>query len=110
MGAKHTPGPWTSLSADMAGTEGIQIRDAKQYAVATLTGPWTLDQEKANARLIAVAPEMLDELQFLIDQCIEVEEREYSDGTTYEVEVMHVDSATVKRIRALVSKATGGVE
>ena len=51
--SKHTPGPWHT-----AGEQGVQIRSAKDQIAKV----WTMrgNEWKANARLIAVAPELLE--------------------------------------------------
>ena len=51
----HTPGPWHT-----AGDQGVQIRSAKDQIAKV----WTMrgNEWKANARLIAAAPEMLEAL------------------------------------------------
>lgn len=69
---KHTPGPWTvfvpaSLDVCYEGGEcPATIRGAGIH-VATMPGeqPCFTRTEKANARLIAAAPELLEALEFL---------------------------------------------
>jgi hypothetical protein len=48
--SKHTPGPWHT-----AGEQGVQIRSAKDQIAKV----WTMrgNEWKANARLIAAAPD-----------------------------------------------------
>lgn len=53
-----------------------------------------------------LAQAMLEELQFLLDHRIEPQTRQYSDGTDYEVETIKAYESDVKRIRALVLRAT----
>jgi putative SOS response-associated peptidase YedK len=52
MNAQHTPGPWHT-----AGEQGVQIRSAK-HQIAKV---WAMrgNEWKANARLIAAAPDLL---------------------------------------------------
>ena len=54
--SKHTPGPWHT-----AGEQGVQIRSAKDQIAKV----WTMrgNEWKANARLIAAAPELLELLR-----------------------------------------------
>jgi hypothetical protein len=60
MKPKHTPGPWTSNDAK----EGLLIvRDSQGFGVTELYTQHDLTVEKANARLIAAAPEMLEALE-----------------------------------------------
>ncbi len=56
---KHTPGPWT-LHAHM---EGADVRKG-QHMICTMNVEGASDT--ANARLIAVAPELLKELRFAL--------------------------------------------
>ena len=51
--SKHTPGPWHT-----AGEQGVQIRSAKDQIAKV----WTMrgNEWKANSRLIAAAPELLE--------------------------------------------------
>lgn len=70
MKNKFTPGPWKVSDREMKKNEhgalGIDI-DFKKYTLSNAT-VWCLDdepseEEKANARLIAAAPELLDVCQ-----------------------------------------------
>ena len=57
--SKHTQGPWHT-----AGEQGVQIRSAKDQIAKV----WTMrgNEWKANARLIAAAPELLEALQEVV--------------------------------------------
>lgn len=61
-GAKHTPGPWVWQHWP----DG-QNTVATQATLGTVANVWTsgagVDIDKANARLIAAAPELLEALQ-----------------------------------------------
>jgi hypothetical protein len=59
MNTQHTPGPWHT-----AGDQGVQIRSEK-HQIAKV---WTMrgNEWKANARLIAAAPDLLEALQHLM--------------------------------------------
>lgn len=59
MSAQHTPGPWHT-----AGDQGVQIRSQRDQIAKV----WTMrgNEWKANARLIAAAPELLEALQFVM--------------------------------------------
>lgn len=58
---KYTPGPW-----HLAGEQGVQIRSKKDQIAKV----WTMrgNEWKANARLIAAAPELLEALQAIKDR------------------------------------------
>ena len=64
MNARHTPGPWHT-----AGDQGVQIRSEK-HQIAKI---WTMrgDEWKANARLIATAPDLLASLEEVLAYCKE---------------------------------------
>lgn len=59
MSAKHTPGPWHT-----AGDQGVQIRSQRDQIAKV----WTMrgNEWKANARLIASAPELLEALKAVL--------------------------------------------
>jgi hypothetical protein len=61
MTTQHTPGPWHT-----AGDQGVQIRSEK-HQIAKV---WTMrgNEWKANARLIAAAPDLLEALRELVSQ------------------------------------------
>ena len=101
----HTPGPWAIVDRDdslviqtesQAKTKygasryaclgGFDRHDDKQYAEA-----------KANARLIAAAPDLLEALQDLFIDCMACD---YNDGFN--------TSPLAKKVRAAIAKATGG--
>ena len=61
MNGKHTPGPWVSIGASVYIEEG-----ADHYSIAICTcndARRNQEDQEANARLIAAAPEMLEALQ-----------------------------------------------
>lgn len=59
MTTKHSPGPWT--------LNGVLVRDAENLPIADAYGRETDPIHKANARLIAAAPELLEACQELAD-------------------------------------------
>lgn len=76
--AQHTPGPWAMADYGgrgpaMRGTRSFKTRivAAKQMVAFTVTerGDDGLLEAEANARLIAVAPELHEELGGLIEFC-----------------------------------------
>jgi hypothetical protein len=81
----HTLGPWHT-----AGDQGVQIRSAKDQIAKV----WTMrgDEWKANARLIAAAPELLEALQ-LADAML--------SGANMNASVVE------RKVRAAIAKATG---
>ena len=80
--SEHTPGPWHT-----AGEQGVQIRSAKDQIAKV----WTMrgNEWKANAHLIAAAPDLLEALQDMV-----------SDHAS-------LSAATLAFARAAIAKATG---
>ncbi|AVQ10122.1 hypothetical protein [Siphoviridae environmental samples] len=78
--SKHTPGPWT-WNEDFEGLLGASDADVLHYA--DYEGMWLSDYKgcrQANARLIAAAPELLENLMGCMEalasyapDCIEVQ-------------------------------------
>ena len=100
---KHTSGPWIVyefLSQDCEGDDAethIQCYaddDGENGASLAFVNRWTYGDEpateesKANARLIAAAPELLEALKYLCD-------------------VSHTDPKAFDQARAAIAKATG---
>ena len=63
---KHTPGLWSKIQG--IDHTAASIRTESGISVATAFGS-EFDQTKANARLIAAAPELLAMLKKLVDDC-----------------------------------------
>ena len=99
--SKHTPGPWewygpNLLCGGERQSENIlnSADDGKSYGMhsALIEHHWDGDVAKANARLIAAAPDLLEaskEMLQLIDA------------------ICRVEGATVRKARAAIAKATG---
>jgi hypothetical protein len=62
--SKHTPGPWHYAECQM-GTPFVDTESVGDLLAAALP----LDEEKANARLIAAAPDLLAALEDMIGHC-----------------------------------------
>jgi|688.fasta_scaffold00370_84 hypothetical protein len=108
MDAKHTPGPWFVLP--LSTTMGAEAREPGSFSIGTSEDagkanilcsrfPWLecADEMRANARLIAAAPELLKALRAIDDAF---------------VDDSHVDADTptgraIIAARAAVSKAEG---
>lgn len=70
MEAKHTPGPWFITGGEMTKYVEARIGNRLLQEVAAV-GPTVADdgygdQQQANARLIAAAPELLEALQAVL--------------------------------------------
>ncbi len=59
---KHTSGPWMPEKSDEP-LRGVWLQDSKGEYVALACKCETIDQEQANSRLIAAAPEMYELLE-----------------------------------------------
>ena len=89
----HTPGPWT-VSADGAGRLLI---DGKGGFVCNLDQPYSTER-KANAALIAAAPELLvalDDSIFQLETLIKTQPKEYQAG----------NQIILRKARAAIAKA-----
>lgn len=97
---KHTPGPWHVGNVNKSrNKEFISINCGEGNAVYTIAQTIPLrdsatDEDRANARLIAAAPELLEALA---DLC-------YVVGHAYQ------DSNVFKNARKVIEKATGEKE
>ena len=98
--SKHTPGPW-SIDNPKKGHVCISAPESRFWDLAKVV--WQNDcdaelgqpspQEEANARLIAAAPELLEALESLLDEC---------EGTVMQTSANH----SIERARAAIAKAT----
>jgi hypothetical protein len=100
-GTQHTPGPWT------VGTKHPGRVFSQHFNVAFTTIPQDegteTEEEKANARLIAAAPEMLKALKFISDALRDSPDfKEYA--TTSDGDQFHPLSLA----RAAIAKAEAG--
>ena len=100
MSAKHTRGPWRSFGSSTIYIEA-RLGDGWIQEVCSV-GPTEADkgygeQQQANARLIAAAPELLEALQWLVDLMPDPE-----------LDNDAVQRAQVIKARDAIAKATGG--
>ena len=94
---QHTPGPWAYIVPDGHVVRHPQIySDFGPVANATWLGENKLDQLKANARLIAAAPDLLEALGEIVSA---------ADGDRWS----QLD-ADLRKARAAIAKATGGLK
>ena len=70
----HTPGPWFADEYKVWGHKEVEYeggvggpRFSYKIADATLHNPWKFEEQYANARLIAAAPELYEALKSLRD-------------------------------------------
>ena len=88
---KHTPGPWrTMVAGATVWSEGRLICDPSNG------NAYPTDEHKANARLIASAPEMLEVLERALHEL----DSAYNGATNFAV-------ITKQKIRAAIAMANG---
>lgn len=66
---KHTPGPWAITKPESFDETPMPIIDKRGFRVAWVNpyaATWSDGVDKANARLIAAAPELLDALRDIL--------------------------------------------
>ena len=94
MNAKHTPGPWEAVGNLVRSpmvqpqglSKGVQIAECRDAYFLSHT-----EESKANARLIAAAPELLEVAQLILaEDLLDFLPEEYAS-----------------KIRAAIAKATG---
>lgn len=115
--SKHTLGPWEqgrlfngdqgSISANgrgiaMTHKHGWSEPDSRGWKQQILT-----PEDEANARLIKLAPEMLDELRQAAQQFRFYVDQHRAKNTKEGDEKALVNEAFANRIEALINKATG---
>lgn len=99
MAGKHTPGPWGIAPADEWRTASGQHAqfgefriDAGSYRVATVSNANNAAQNKANAALIAAAPDLLEALKTV---------REWAEGES----VNYTGDHPIAKARAAIANA-----
>jgi len=100
MEAKHTPGPWSAQRlAERWGAFCINGKDGIRIVSCMLNNKRTRQEKRANAMLIAAAPDLLEALK-----CAHSELHSQQDGIMESFTYAHV----IKTIDAAIAKATGG--
>ena len=95
---KHTPGPWRleEWGSDYGPTGDFSVYPCgakNKYPIASVQEPFHRSKTKANAMLIAAAPELLEALIEMLEYAGIIEER--------------FDRLATDRARAAIAKATG---
>ncbi len=73
---EHTKGPWKISS------EPLEICDSNNVFVASVEGEIPTPQDAANARLIASAPDLLEELESMVEILSNPEQYMYEGSDT----------------------------
>ena len=102
MSAPHTPGPWAvdSLGLVLDGPSSPNSR----IVCDTTAGRISLEERKANALLIAAAPDMLAKLQAMLPKNVCLTNSNIRDDLNVPLDVPMGD---LRAIAALIAKATG---
>lgn len=104
---KHTPGPWHigsgngegSIFADNGRTR-LEIGGTTLYPICQVNRKWEDEEDEANARLIAAAPELLQAIKDLFRECAMVHKSWGNDDNTEEA------AAAIKRAKDAIANAT----
>ncbi|OOE15148.1 hypothetical protein BSR09_00660 [Stutzerimonas degradans] len=92
MSNGHTPGPWRAVQASNSGQVHI-LAEVNGYDRAISMDIWNdCDEQEANVRLIAAAPDLLEALEHCVD----------SLGSEFAL-----PSECIQQARAAIAKARG---
>lgn len=114
---KHTPGPWEALFNghywQFGDSESFQIGDvcASQYDGEHTKENPNYDLAKANAHLIAAAPDLLEALKEMTELCLHTNAKAFHNGVTDATgsidEGDHRASCIIDAALAAIAKAEG---
>ena len=93
--SKHTPGPWRVVKHDKL----VVVDDERMTIMCNFPYSLSVEQNMADARLIAAAPELLEALQSIAECCDE--DHAARDYASRQTEIRGI-------ARAAIRKATGG--
>lgn len=97
MSANHTPGPWVYIgNGDIVARSEKYCGGEKDIASVFLTAN---DEDEANARLIAAAPDLLEALNLGYTQTMDYIQRNHLSGSE--------NNQWLVLARAAIAKATG---
>lgn len=98
-----TPGPWTVQPGPWSGIKGPHVMIGPADAVTSIAAAFgqTEDEQRANARLIAAAPELLGALAALFEHCAMVH-KHWGDGNN-----LKEADAAIRDARALLARVQG---
>ena len=111
---KHTPGPWVAqvrntiipdcITADITPNGDEYRGDVARLQSCEHIDGITQDEMRANAHLIAAAPDLLEALEEVLDGL------GFLSGGDHELEGYGIDEARGAEIRAAIAKAKGQTE
>lgn len=109
---KHTPGPWKARKGFHADTIEIFHPDKSvkppfyPCEIATIASDRDTAKAKANARLIAAAPELLEALKLAANALDKMGDMPYSDVSTHAWFSLDCEKI-VEDSKSLIAKSTG---
>lgn len=116
MSEKHTPGPWVvkEQQGEIQIWEHRQIGGTLEQSCVAITNGEPSDLAKADARLIATAPDLLEELKFLRRAYVNMLEGGRDrilelGGQCDDVATMVAADQNMRSSGAAIAKATGQV-
>lgn len=105
---KHTPGPWTAGDIIRAPSKTKYASDGRGICkLYSETRKQLVNEQQANARLIAAAPELLEELRRALEFLRGDAARLMRDGA---FEPHNILRRQIRSVEAAIAKATGGAE
>ena len=102
--ATHTPGPWHLSIAANGASVSARTDSGATVALTKSDHPDTKGRKEANARLIAAAPEMLDELDVRVADLVML--RKAIEAGDPKAELLIRVDEMLRETRAVISKAT----
>ena len=93
---KHTPGPWAPGHPDQDNDRHVVCSLSEGWSVVALQADPAKYDPEADARLIAAAPELLEEAEKLIDLHVKAMNGEQSDLVQWDSAVLNLRSAIAK--------------
>jgi hypothetical protein len=119
---KHTQGKWEiSNLGNLYGFKDCIVSEVKDKTYPKYTDSptkinviatmqyWNKDENKANANLIASAPEMLEVLNYIVDECEKMKVAEYGANGIYDDTPIHQIRETLYRVLRLFNKKAKAV-
>lgn len=107
---KHTPGPWVvdpDSPNDISPADDLGLGIANVSNVDNIDGRWLFgDESKANAKLIAAAPDMIAALERAALQFRFYEQAHREKGTDESMRKAEVNAGLAYDIEQVIAKAT----
>ena len=104
---EHTPGPWTIYSGQLSGQAAALIAHSDTMTVVARLPEFEIADEtlRANARLIAAAPELVEALEPFVAAYLARCDPGIADLDNEQPLALHVSLGDWRKARALLAKA-----